>query len=402
MTPNMGRRNLLILAGAAATIKSAQAAEPIRICAVNPYTGPMALYGEETTRGYELAAAEANAADGVLGRPIQIVRADAGTPQQGIAAAGQYGGSVDAFIGTYLSAVSNAASDAALSINKLYWDTNALALELTDRGLPNFVRTGMYALTFGAAAETIISKVVAPALKRDPTQLTVWIENEDSIFGTSIGRNAAEQLKAAGIKVVGSGAHSARAIDMNDAVLRIKRADADVLLSVCYVPDGNLLLRTMRDSGYKPRARVVLATGDTVETLEAVGAEALDGVLVASYPRWDMQESFAPGVGKYVALYKKQFNAAPFAPQGMSGYVGAQILFEAIQAAGSTDMEAVRNAAAKIDKPLHSYATGWGVKFDDKMQNQRAIPVVVQWQGKSAVTVYPSEAKLDGVTLHPL
>ena len=39
---------------------------------------------------------------------------------------------VDAFIGTYISAVSNAASEAALNNGKLYWDTNALAAQLTE------------------------------------------------------------------------------------------------------------------------------------------------------------------------------------------------------------------------------------------------------------------------------
>ena len=54
------------------------------------------------------------------------------------------------FVGTYISAVSNAASDAALRYSKVYWDTNALAAELTERGLPNFVRSGPYAASFAA------------------------------------------------------------------------------------------------------------------------------------------------------------------------------------------------------------------------------------------------------------
>ena len=52
------------------------------------------------------------------------------------------------FVGTYISAVSNAASDAALRYSKIYWDTNALAADLTERGLPNFVRSGPYAASF--------------------------------------------------------------------------------------------------------------------------------------------------------------------------------------------------------------------------------------------------------------
>jgi len=56
-------------------------------------------------------------------------------------------------------------------------------------------------------------------------------------------------------------------------------------------------------------------------------------------------------------------------------------------------------AAAKLDKPLNSYPSGFGVKFDDKFQNTRAIFTVIQWQGGKQVTVFPAEARGSGVAL---
>ena len=48
------------------------------------------------------------------------------------------------------------ASDAALRYNKLYWETNAVAQVLTERGLPNFIRSGpdggAFATRFGHRA----------------------------------------------------------------------------------------------------------------------------------------------------------------------------------------------------------------------------------------------------------
>jgi len=50
----------------------------------------------------------------VIGRKIELVRGDATNPQQGIAAVEKLASEkVDIFTGTYVSAVSNAASDAA-------------------------------------------------------------------------------------------------------------------------------------------------------------------------------------------------------------------------------------------------------------------------------------------------
>jgi len=137
-----------VLAAALSTAALAQA--PLRIGAINPYSGPLALYGDEVARGYQLAVDEQNAKGGVLGRKVELVRGDAANPQQGIAAVDQLvtRDKVDLFIGTYISAVSNSASDAAQRYNKVYWDTNAVAAELTERGLPNFIRSGPNANNF--------------------------------------------------------------------------------------------------------------------------------------------------------------------------------------------------------------------------------------------------------------
>ena len=59
----------------------------------------------------------------------------------------------------------------------------------------------------------------------------------------------------------------------------------------------------------------------------------------------------------------------------------------------------MRAAAAKMDKPAKSYATGFGAKFDAKFQNTRAFPTLVQWQSGKVVTVFPTDAALPGVKL---
>jgi hypothetical protein len=95
-------------------------------------------------RGFELAVDQVNAAGGLLGKKVAIVRGSATTAQEGIAAVEQLVGrdKVDLLIGPYVSAISNAASESALNNGKLYWETNALARDLTERGLPNFIRSG--------------------------------------------------------------------------------------------------------------------------------------------------------------------------------------------------------------------------------------------------------------------
>ena len=395
---------LALLAGAVAVTPMSFAQQVIKIGAINPYSGPLALYGTEVGRGYELAVEQANAAGGVMGRKIELVRGDAANPQQGIATVEQLAtkDKVDLFIGTYASAVSNAASDAALRYNKLYWETNALAQDLTDRGLPNFIRTGPSSAHFAAGSVDAVRELIAPAIKKAPKDLKIWIEHEESIYGSSIAKEQKRLFDAMGAKVVGIGAHSSKSIDLNDAVLRAKQAAPDVFIQIGYVPDGNLLLRTARDQGFKPPAMLWVGTGDTPETLESVGAPSLEGLLVVSYTRTDVAESFAPGAKKYLEAYRAKYKAEPIAPQGMAAYSGMQILFEAIKAAGSTEVEKVRAAAAQMDKPIGTYPTGYGVKFDKNFQNQRGFTTTVQWQSGKLATVFPKNAVSQGVALKSL
>jgi branched-chain amino acid transport system substrate-binding protein len=248
----------------------------------------------------------------------------------------------------------------------------------------------------------VITKLVAPAMGKAPKDLKVWIEHDDSIYGTSIGKEQERILKAEGVTIVGDGAHSAKSIDLTDSILRAKNAAPDVWVQTGYIPDTNLLLRTARDQGFKPGAMITVGTGDTYETLDALGKDSLDGVLVVSYPRYDMNPKYAPGIEDYLKAYRAKFGKDPIAPQSMAAFVGAKILFKAIAAAGSTDIDAVRAAAAKMNEPLMTYETGFGVKFDDKMQNTRALPVAAQWQDGKMVTVFPAEATPEGGKLASL
>lgn len=390
---------------AAATLtQTALAQQTLKVGALNPYSGPMALYGTELTRGYELAVDKINASGGLLGKKLELIRGDVTNPQQGIATVEQLVNKdkVDMFVGTYVSAISQTGSDTAARYNKLYWETNAVAQMLTERGLPNFVRSGPDGGAFANTSSATVRELIAPALKKDIKDLKVWIECEDSIYGSSIAAGQKRILETFGAKIVGMGAHSARTIDLNDTVLRMKQAAPDVLVQTGYVPDGNLLLRTLRDQGVKPAAILFVGTGDTPETLQALGAASLDGILVVGYPRNDISEAFGPGNKAYLAAYQAKYKSDPVAPQGMAAYSGFLIMAETLKAAGSLEIDKVQAAAAKLDKPENTYPSGFGVKFDKSFQNVRASFTTSQWQNGKMVTVFPKNAVLPGVTLKPL
>ena len=376
---------------------------PLKIGAINPYSGSVAIYGEELFRGDSIAVDEINAKGGVNGRKIELLKGDAGTPDQGIQEATRLAtqANVDAFTGTYQSAVSKTASETAARYKKLYWDTNAVASELTDRGLSNFVRSGPNAAAFATVSVDTITGLITKQLNKPAAQTKVWLEHEDSIYGTSIADIQKSSLTSKGYQVVGNSGHPASSTDLTDSVLRAARAAPDVVVFTGYVPDVNLFLRTARGQNFNP-VMLMVGTGDTAETLQALGPQGLEGKLVVGYPRPDINPSYGPGAQQYLEAYRKKYNAEPVAPQGMAAYVGMKMLADAIGKAGGTEPAKVTKAVQGIDKPVGSSATGFGEKFDDKFQNTRAFPLTIQWQSGKQVTVFPDKAAQSGTKVVPL
>jgi urea transport system substrate-binding protein len=126
---SMSRRNALseMVAAAAAVsaptiIRSASAADPIRIGVLSPVTGAWTVYGQAHSRGFELAVEEINAAGGVLGRPIEMILADYQTDQRLVVEQANRllrQEKVDLLAGTFSSADRNAAGPVVKAADKI-------------------------------------------------------------------------------------------------------------------------------------------------------------------------------------------------------------------------------------------------------------------------------------------
>ena len=263
------------------------------------------------------------------------------------------------------------------------------------------MRSGPNTVNFAQTAASGILDMVAGKLGKSLQEMKIWVEHEDSNYGSSIAEEQERVLGAAGVAVERSG-HAVSAIDLTDSVLRAKAFDPDVWIISGYVVDTHLLLRTAREQGFKPDAIVLVGLGDSKETVDAIGLDDLQGILIVTYPRQQVNPDYAPGADALSARYVETFNQQPVGNSGFGGYVGLQILFEAIEKAGSTDFEAVIDAARTIEAPVGTFANGYGVSFDDTMQNTRASAIIYQWQGDKTVAVYPDIARKDDITLQNL
>jgi branched-chain amino acid transport system substrate-binding protein len=88
-------------------------------------------------------------------------------------------------------------------------------------------------------------------------------------------------------------------------------------------------------------------------------------------------------------LFKKR-SGRDFSGTSARAFVGFFVLADAINRAGSTKPEAIREALIKTNMPAEQLITPWrGVKFDETGQNILVDAIVIQYQGGKPSTIWP-------------
>ncbi len=401
MTELRRRRVLGVLAGTLAGTggailprpASAQPAE-LRLGALYPFSGGFALLGDESFRGLDLATEERNAAGGVLGRPIRLLRGDAADQAQAVAEIRRLMKEerVAAVLGTYASPLAFAATQAAELQGTPYFELGAISDPITERGFRFVFRTCPRASDFARESVNAIADALAPEWGLPQDALKVAILHEDALYGQTVSGFQEQQVKARGLTLLDKLAYSARTIDLSAIVQRLRSGAADVVLHTGYQNDIVLLYRAMREAAWQPRMVIGAGAGYSLgDTARAIGAD-FDGTMNVDFTQYEVAERMAPGVRQFVELYTRKYGSVPRSGHSLANYCGARIAFDALHRAGATDRDRIRAAVLATDIAEGTTPNGWGARFDERGQNLRARPFLLQWQGARQVTVFPPEA----------
>ena len=389
----------LFVAGAATVmglVSAANAAEQIKMGALYPFSGALAQLGDESYRGLELAVEERNAAGGVLGKQIALVKADAVDANQAVGEARRLTSveNVAAVFGSFSSALSFAATQVTELAGIPYFELGAVSDSVTDRGYKNVYRSNSTAKNFAHATIDSIVDVVAPGLGVDPKSLRVAIIHEDGLYGKTLGGFQQERAKEKGLNVVEVLPYPAKSVDLSSLILRLRGAKADIVLQTSYQNDTILFFRQANSAGYKPKAVIGAGGGYSLtDSAKALGS-AINGALNVDFPQYETNEKGAPGLSAFVEAYKKRYDMPPRSGHSLANYVGAKAFLDAIDKAGSMDPAKVRDAVLTYKQPVGSTATGWGFDFAENGQNQAATTTLMQWQDDKLVTVWPEAAAM--------
>jgi branched-chain amino acid transport system substrate-binding protein len=183
-----------------------------------------------------------------------------------------------------------------------------------------------------------------------------------------------------------------RGVEWAPVIQRMQGIGADVLLHAGYQNDILLLYRGLQEAGWKPRMVIGAGAGYSLtDTAHAVGPD-FEGTLNVDVPQFEVNDRLAPGAKPFIELYRKRYGSDPRSGHSLSNFVGARVAFDAIQRAAATDKDRIRAALLATDVAEGGTANGWGIRFDEKGQNQRARPLLLQWQGGRQMAVAPSDA----------
>jgi len=230
---------------------------------------------------------------------------------------------------------------------------------------------------------------------------TIAIINADDSFSADVAKAAVTYAPTKGFKVVKTISYKNGATDLSSVVNQLKTVDSghapDFVLGSGHEAEAIATLKSAAQLGVKPKLwgfTVGPALPDFITTL---GATA-NGVLGSS--QWTPQVKYQgtdmwKTAQAFEQAYKAKYNVEPSYQAAESAACGVAFQF-ALQSAGSTDPQKVRDALAALD-----VTTFYGqIKFAADGSNQTKPMVTTQIQSGVLYTVFPSDVA-NGTTQYP-
>ncbi|MET4493667.1 amino acid ABC transporter substrate-binding protein [Bradyrhizobium sp. LA7.1] len=221
-------------------------------------------------------------------------------------------------------------------------------------------------------------------------KLAIWHDNgpDGQVIGGKIWPALAKEF---GYEVVQNAEFPIDNSQFISIIGEAKSKGAEVVLVDAITPQAIAIRKQMASAGYTPKVLNIEKGAEPVQFAEALG-KLSDGIMVGGY--WDPTFPY-PGAADLAKAFESETKLSS-SQHIADSYAAAQVLLDAIAAAGSTDPEKINAAIARTDK---SYVVG-PVKFDEN--HTAKLPIVsLQWQGGKAVIVWPKAAKT-GDFLFPL
>ncbi len=294
----MSIKRVLIAVMAVALLVPGAYAAKVKIGFVNSITGPEAPIGENLTNGVTLAVEDLKK----KGIDVDLVKEDdTGKPEKSMAAIEKFAtrDNVAGVVGPYSSKCASAVAKLAEKYRVPLLIPVAAKEDITRQNLKWVFRLNA---TSDAYANVLLD--MATSLGK-PKTMAIIHENTD--FGTSTAKSAADYAAKNGIQVVATEAYAPGSPDYRSTLASIKSKNPDLVFMVSYVADAILLTRQSRELGLTPQAFLGAGAGFATE---AFAKETDISNNIFSSTQWTPDVAW-PGAKEFAARYKAQFGKVP-------------------------------------------------------------------------------------------
>jgi len=298
-------------------------------------TGTTATFGQSTHHGVMLATEQLNAAGGVLGKKVRIiVEDDQSKPEEAATAVTKLISQdrVVAILGEVASSRSLAAAPIA--------QQNRIPMISPSSTNPQVTAVGDYIFRvcfIDPFQGLVMAKFAANSLKIKKVAILYDVKNDYSVGLRNV---FSEKFKELGGQIVGEQSYSEGDSDFRAQLTQLKGLGPEAIYVPGYYTEVATIARQSRDLGLK--APLLGGDGWDSPKLFEIGGAAIEGAYMSNH---NSMEDPNPAIQKFVADYKAKHGGVPDALAAL-GYDAANVLFDAMKRAGSTEGPKVRDALA--------------------------------------------------------
>ncbi|MGI6181064.1 MAG: ABC transporter substrate-binding protein [Agathobaculum sp.] len=387
---------------------AAASGDVIKMGSLWPLTGGSATIGQHHADGAEMAIKEINANGGVKsmdGAQIELVVADTESAADKASVACERlitDSKVNMIIGAYNSTSCIAATEVSQKYKIPFLSQGGVATAVTERGYDYVFRINNTA-TYDVIEMITALDTICEEQGLDTLSYALVYENSD--WGADNARIWKEAAAERGWTCVLDEPVTNGQADMTAQVLKVKESGADVLNVSFYTDDAIVFSNALYANQVDLPYGVWSVGGGWQDSAyrEAVGEDVYNYHFVQE--DWDMS-----GVQNYDWI--KEVAEQCEAEYGYKmdsffaqGWTAAYVAYYALEAAGSTEPEAIRDAIAGLE--LHNdgtdraFLSGYSaVVFDEKGQNTfdggPTGGTIIQYQDGAQVALYPKEHSVEG------
>ena len=357
LTSLLGASMLFVACGEPKTEKASGDAETIKIGALGPLTGPLAIYGVSATNGLKLAIDEINANGGILGKQVELNLLD--EKGDSTEAVNAYNKLVDwgmvALVGDITSKPSVAVAEVAAQDGIPMITPTGTQLNITEAG------SNIFRVCFTDPYQgEVLAKFAKESLKAKTAAVVV---NNSSDYSDGVANAFIAEAEKQGIEVVAKEGYSDGDKDFKAQLTKIAQKNPDILFVPDYYEQDGLIAIQAKEVGLTSTILGPDGWDGVAKTVDKSSYSAIENVYFANhYSVKDSNEK----IQNFITNYKAKYN-----DEALS-YDAAYILKAAIEKNGSVDKESLAKAIKEIE---FAGITG-SLKYDEKNNPVKGVTMI--------------------------